>query len=74
MVKVKLFSDSHECLGESDFEYEDMKNKFVSQAVQSGPDEVSNLVVQLIKRLCNQSSSTNQSSFAMQNSGEFERI
>ena len=69
---MEVFSDSDESLGESNYEYEDMKNKLVSQAVQCGPDEVSDLVAQLIKRLCNKSLSTNQSSFAMQNSGEFE--
>lgn len=72
MVKVRVFSDTGEFLGETNFEYEDMMNKVVLQAVQCGPDKMSKLLALVGKHTWNHSSSANQSSSTKQNSGESE--
>ena len=70
MVKVRVFSDTNEFLGETDFKYEDMLNTVVFQAVQLGPDGLSKLSALVRKHMRNQRSSATQSSSAKQNSGE----
>ena len=70
VVKVRVFSDTDEFLGETDFEYEDILNTVVFQAVQLGPDGLSKLFALMGKHMWNQRSSATQSSSAKQNSGE----
>ncbi|XP_066028059.1 uncharacterized protein [Pocillopora verrucosa] len=70
VVKVRVFSDTDEFLGETDFQYEDMLNTVVFQAVQLGPDGLSKLFALMEKHMWNQRSSATQSSSAKQNSGQ----
>ena len=70
VVKVRVYSDAGEFLGETDFEYEDILDTVVFQAVQLGPDGLSKPFALMGKHMWNQRSSENQSSSAKQNSGE----
>ena len=72
MVKVRVLLDTDKFMGETNFEYEDMMDKVVFQAVQCGPDGLSKLLALMGKHVWNQRSSANQSSSAKQNSGESE--
>ena len=69
---MHVFSDTNEFLGQTYFEYEDVLKKAVFQAVQYGPDAVSELFARMGKYTCDLSS--NQSSSAKKNSGEFDWI
>ena len=70
VFKVRVVSDTNELLSETIFEYEDILNTVVFQAVQLGPDGLSKLGVLIGKHMWNQRSSATQSSSAKQNSGE----
>ena len=70
VVKVQVYSDAGEFLGETNFEYEDILDTVAFQAVQLGPDGWSKLVARMEKHIRNQRSSATQSSSAKQNSGE----
>lgn len=67
---MRVFADSYEFLGETNFEYEDMINKCVSKAMKHGLEGVSNLFAEMVKQVYNQSSFANQSSSVKQNLGE----
>ena len=67
---MRVFSDTYQFLGETNFEYEDMINKCVSKAMQHGSAGVSKLFDKIIKQVYNHNAFANQSSSAKQNSGE----